>query len=109
MATPELTNLVIPKGTDFEKTFYVFSDSNEPLIFPNGATGTATIAKYSTSPNKTPFTVGIATGQITIGMAKTMTAKLDSGRNYFNILIQISPTKLDEYIRGTIIVTDTIQ
>jgi hypothetical protein len=107
MAVTEINDLSIEKGTDFEKVFYVFNDANEPLMFALDSVGSATISKYPTSPVSHSFVVGITTGAITIGMAKTITTELEPGRNYFNVLVESDGTTI-KFAKGTIIVNSTI-
>jgi len=108
MAVP-VVNLSLEKGTDFEATFNVFGEDSDPLLL-NNFTGVSKIRKYPTSPDSQSFTVSItaATGEVKIGMAKSTTTLLSSGRNYYDVLLtsQTNNTSF-KVVEGSIIVSDT--
>ena len=108
MAAPTV-NILLEKGTDFEATFNVFDVTQEPLIF-NNFIGVSKLRKYPTSPISFPFTVSItaSTGEVTIGMAKSITSQLPSGRNYYDILLtSLTNNTTFKVVEGNIIVSDT--
>ena len=109
MSVPAV-NLRIEKGTDFEATFNVFDPSDDPLLL-NNFTGSAKIRKYPSSPTSHSFTVSItsSTGEVRIGMGKTVTEQLTSGRNYYDVLLT-SQTNNSTFkvVEGTIIVSDSV-
>jgi hypothetical protein len=108
MAVP-VVNLILEKGTDFEATFNVFGEDSDPLIF-NNFVGVSKIRKYPTSPNSQAFTVSItaSTGEVKIGMAKSITSLLDSGRNYYDVLLtSLTNNATFKVVEGSIIVSDT--
>lgn len=108
MSAAEISDLTISKSTYFEVTFDITNDdgTNASLF---GATSTAKIKKYPSSPTYTPFTTSIntSTSTITLSMTSEVTATLIPGRNYFDVLI-INNFKPIKAIKGTIIVEETI-
>ena len=87
MTAIERNDLVIEKGTDFSVIIPVFDNAKQPLAFSTTASGSAKIAKYPTATNVQSFVVGITTGNISISMASTISSLLDSGRNYYNVIV----------------------
>lgn len=109
MAVPEV-NLTIQKGTDFEATFNV-SNSDGSVFSLLNYVATSKIRKYPTSPDSQSFSTAItvATGEIRISMASTVTSELDSGRNYYDVIITNSGTgKIQKVFQGTALVSDTV-
>lgn len=109
MSATQVVNLTIEKGTDFETSFYLTGDDGDMLNFLY-TTAEAYLMKYTTSPKKYQFNVGITTdlGEISISMGRSMTSTLPSGRNYFDVFTTNS--ELDfrtRVVTGTIIVEDT--
>lgn len=109
MAVP-VVNLVIEKGTDFEATFNVFEPDTSPANFFN-YTGVCKIKKYPTSPvaHNCKVTITAATGTVKVSMARTMTAELESGRNFYDVILTTN-TGLYSFkvLEGSIIVSDSI-
>lgn len=111
MAVAEVNSLTIDKGVDFEATFSIFSPDDSYYSL-NGFVGTSKIRKYPNSPTSHPFTVEItvATGEVKISMASTVTSQLSTGRNYFDVILNRSihgNSSTFKVIQGTIIVSDT--
>lgn len=111
MAVAEINSLTIDKGVDFEATFNVLSPDDSPFSL-NGYTGISKIRKYPNSPTSHNFKVEVtvATGEVKISMASTVTSQLTSGRNYFDVILNRSihgNTSVFKAIQGTIIVSDT--
>jgi hypothetical protein len=111
MAVAEINNLIIDKGVDFEATFNILSPDDSPFSL-NGYTGISKIRKYPNSPTSHPFRVEItiATGEVKISMASTVTSQLSTGRNYFDVILNRSlygNSSTFKAIQGTIIVSDT--
>jgi hypothetical protein len=110
-------NLVIEKGTDFDAKFKVLQSDSSDYTFSQQYSGKAKIRKYPSSPKSHEFQVQINTsGEVIISIAKTMTELLDSGRNYFDILLTgpfqtsngIGSTYLTrKVVEGSVIVSDT--
>jgi len=103
-------NLSIDKGTSFEATFNLtnFDDSVASLA---GYTATARIKKHPTATSYKSFstTVTAATGKIKISMGSTITSQLDSGRNYYDVVIaNNSGSSITKVFEGTVIVKDTV-
>lgn len=113
-----VVNLVLEKGTDFDAKFKVLQSDSSNYIFSQYYSGKAKIRKYPSSPKSQEFKVEIvgSTGEVIISMAKTTTELLESGRNYFDILIT-GPTQnpngigvtflTRKVVEGSIIVSDT--
>lgn len=109
MSVPEV-NLRIEKGTNFEATFKV-SNSDGSVFSLAGYTASSKIRKYPTSPSPQSFSssITVATGEIKISMASTVTSELDAGRNYYDVIITNSGTgKVQKVFQGTAIVSDTV-
>jgi hypothetical protein len=109
MSVPEV-NLRIEKGTNFEATFKV-SNSDGSVFALSNYVASAKIRKYPTSPNSQSFTTSITvfTGEIKISMASTVTSQIDSGRNYYDVIITNTGTgRIQKVFQGTAIVSDTV-
>lgn len=109
MAVPEV-NLRIEKGTDFEATFNV-SNSDGSVFSLTNYVASSKIRKYPTSPDSQSFSTSItvSTGEIKISMASTVTSELDSGRNYYDVIITNNDSgKIQKVFQGTAIVSDTV-
>lgn len=102
-------NLILEKGTDFYATFNIrLSDATD--LYLNEFTGVAKVRKYPTSPYSYEFDLEIDpfTSDITIRMSKEDTMNLESGRNYFDILLTETATNLtSKAVEGSIIVYDS--
>jgi hypothetical protein len=49
------------------------------------------------------------TGEVTIGMAKSITSLLNSGRNYYDVVLTSQTNNASfKVVEGTIIVSDTV-
>lgn len=103
-------NLSIDKGTNFEATFNLTNfDSSAANL--TGYTATARIKKHPTATSYKSFSTVItsATGKIQISMGSTTTAELDSGRNYYDVIItNQSGTSKTKVFEGMVLVNDTI-
>lgn len=113
MAVPEINNLTIQKGTNFEKTFNnIFNEDGSPLGINSSFSGVSKIAKHSNASTKYAFDVYLnqVDSSVTISMASTMTSQLPSGRCYFDLFLTYgySEPTTKAFIKGTIIVQDTI-
>jgi hypothetical protein len=109
MATPAV-NLQIEKGTDFEATFNVNNSDGSVFSLIN-YTATSKIRKHPTSPTAKSFSTSItvATGEIKISMGSSITADLDEGRNYYDVIItQSGSGKIQKVFEGTAIVSNTV-
>lgn len=111
-------NLTLEKGTDFDAKFKVLNPDSTNYQFSQFYTGKSIIRKYPSSPNFQEFKVDLigATGEVIISMAKTTTQLLNSGRNYFDVLITGPATNPNgigftystkKVVEGSIIVSDT--
>ena len=109
MAVVEVNHLTIDKGTDFDIEFDLSEDDGSPLNLV-GYTGNSKIRKYSTSPLYKPFVITFISrseGRIKISLSNAQTAGLQSGRNYFDVLLTDSFGKVKKVVEGTILVNES--
>jgi len=110
MSTVPVVNLAlaIERGTDFESKF-IIKNSDGSLFALEGYTAIAKIRKHPTSQLYTSFVTAIttATSEIKIQMDARTTAQLISGRNFYDVVINLDTTYIKVY-SGSVIVTDTI-
>jgi len=113
-----VVNLTLEKGTDFDAKFKVLQSDSSNYSFSAYYSAQSRIRKYPSSPNYKEFRVDIlgATGEIVISMGKTTTELLDSGRNYFDVIVTGPAQNLNgigvtyfttKVVEGSIIVSDT--
>jgi hypothetical protein len=111
-------NLTLEKGTDFDAKFKVLQSDSSDYIISQYFSAESKIRKYPSSPKSQSFKVDIigSSGEIIISMAKTTTLLLDSGRNYFDVLLTGPTQNLNgigvtyttkKVVEGSIIVSDT--
>jgi hypothetical protein len=103
-------NLTIEKGTDFEAIFNV-TNADGTVFALNGYIATSKIRKHPASNISKPFATAItvATGEIKISMASTVTDDLSVGRNYYDLIItQIGTGKIQKVFEGTALVSETV-
>jgi hypothetical protein len=108
MAVPAV-NLTIDRGTDFEKTFKV-KDSDGSSFALNNFEATALVRKHPSAKVYESFSTSIVPdkGEITISMDSDTTLYLNSGRNYYDVIItQLQSNKIKKVFEGSIIVSDT--
>jgi hypothetical protein len=100
-------NLTIEQGEDFEATFEVSNPDNTKVGL-SGYTAVATLRKYPGSDVGYSFSTSltISQGKVTIGMANTVTASLDSGRHYYDVFLinSLGNGKRYKAVEGNIIV-----
>lgn len=102
-------NFTLDKGTDFETEFDLTEDDGSPLNL-TGYTGSSKIRKYSTSPRYRPFTITFVDrlkGKIKISLPANLTAGLESGRNYYDVLLTDRIGKVRKVVEGNIIVNES--
>lgn len=106
MAVPEITNLTIEKGADFETTILIPEDTL-PISFDN-LTVLSQIRKYSNSIEQVTCSTSVneEEREITISLTSEQTLLLNPGRNYFDILVEQN-NKIYKVAKGTIIVYET--
>jgi hypothetical protein len=107
MSVPAITSLSIYKGTDFEQKVSIAITTLDSSIH----TASAKIRKHQTSETYQNFNTYIdeIDNSVVISMGNTVTSDLDSGRNYFDIVIENSSTnKIMKLTEGSILVYDTI-
>jgi hypothetical protein len=109
MAVPAV-NITIEKGTNFEAIYNV-TNADESIYSLKNQSATAKIRKHPTATTSKSFqtSITIATGEIKISMASTITAELSSGRNYYDVILTNSSNgKVTKIFEGTAIVNDTV-
>lgn len=109
MAVPAV-NLTIDKGTDFESTFNVTNSDGSVFSLTNYS-ATAKIRKHPAASASSSFTttITVSTGEIKISMGSTVTAELDEGRNYYDVIITQSGTgKVVKVFEGMAFVVNTV-
>lgn len=109
MAVPAV-NLTLDKGTDFEATFNV-SNTDGSVFSLLGYTASAKVRKHPSAEAYKSFatTITVATGEIKVSMASSVTSELVVGRNYYDVIItQANTNKIKKVFEGMIIVNDTV-
>ena len=109
MSVP-VVNLTIEKGTSFEATFNVFEPDSSAVNLTDYS-GVCKIKKYPTSSKSQScqVTITAATGEVKVSMAKTVTAQLETGRNYYDVILTTVNNGLSfRVVEGSIIVSDSI-
>lgn len=83
----QAVNITIEQGANFSKDF-ILRNPDKSLVSISTFTASAYLAKYAGDSTAYEFTVGIttSTSTINISMASTVTATLDPGRYYYNLL-----------------------
>lgn len=106
MSVQELTIIKIDRGTDFEKSISIGTTTLNSGIH----SAVSTIKKHSSAVDYSEFQTFIndTDNSIIISMGSTVTADLDLGRNYFDILLINNQTnKIVKLIEGSIIVNES--
>lgn len=108
-AVPEITNLIIEKGTDFEVSINLFNDDSSVAILSGLSTTYARIAKHPSSTRYQNFNISITAGSglIKLSLDSTKTSQLEVGRNYFDVILTVA-SKKTKVIGGTAIVVESI-
>jgi len=108
MAVAEITNIVIEKGTYFEATFNLFDPDQSASVLGQLTTSYASIRKFPESTVYEEFSKTITSGNGTIKLSLTadQTARLKSGRNYFDVVLTLSGLKV-KVVKGTAIVEES--
>lgn len=102
-------NFNLDKGTDFEEEFNLYEDDGTPLDL-TGYVGSAKIRKYPASPKYKPFTITFIDreeGRIKLSLTNTQTSGLESGRNYYDLLLTDGSGKIKKVVEGSIVVNDS--
>lgn len=113
MSVAQINTITIERGTDFEVTFDIFGEDLSENRFTDGYTGTFSLKKYPGASigfeKDVVFDPG--TNEIKVSLAKTETATLKPGRNYFQVTILSTPSAgslTNRVVEGTIIVSEEI-
>jgi hypothetical protein len=109
MSVLEVTNVIIYKGCDFEQDFQLLDESNSPI----NLVGCNVVSKIKRHPTAKTFNtfqvvyVNRETGTIRLSMSNSTTGFLAEGRNYFDIFVIFSNSKIKPVVRGTVLVEET--
>lgn len=111
MAVTEITNLTIDRGASFAASFNLFNNDKSGFPIDGIISSSARIRKHSKSDIYENFKVIITTSppaNITIELNSEQTAKLELGRNYFDVFITTSGNNRNKFVTGTVIVNDSL-
>jgi len=99
-------NLTVEQGTDFTTTFTIKNPDGTVLPL-TGYSATAKLGKYPSASSTTSFgiTLTAASGKVTLTLGNTVTAGLDPGRYYYDVVIQSSGGNITRVIEGMVLVT----
>lgn len=111
----QVVNLSIEKGTDFSLSLKL--KANGAPIDLTGYTFSAKMKKHYNAQTSYPFTVTpgspLTSGNVSIGMASTVTSTIPSGRYVYDVLVTnpgigtTTPSITSKYFKGTVIVEGT--
>ena len=109
MAAVSQVNLVIPKGINFEETFFLTAGDGGGL----NLTGQTVVAKLKKHPNATTAfsfstTLTISDSSIIISMSSATTATLPSGRCVYDIVLTSPGGFKSKVIEGTVLVQESV-
>jgi hypothetical protein len=109
MAAVIAENFTIQQGEDFTRDFILKNPDNS-LVGISSYTASGYLAKYAGDVTTYAFTVGIttSTSTIRISMASTITATLNAGRYYYNVLTVDGSSKKIKQREGSIIVNASV-
>ena len=112
MAGTEVSDVIIEKCSSFEKSFTLLNDDGTPTSLTGVGTANATIRKYSSSSISENFSLSVsgADGIITLSLTPEETSNLESGRNYFDVLMYttVGGSVRKKYLKGTALVEETM-
>ena len=99
-------NLTVEQGTDFTTTFTIKNPDGTVLPL-TGYTATAKIGKHPSASSTTDFSVSItaASGKVTLTLTNSVTADLEPGRYYYDVVIESSGGSITRVIEGMVLVT----
>jgi hypothetical protein len=102
-------NFTIQQGEDFSRDF-VLKNPDRSLVGISSYTASAFLAKYAGDSKTYSFVTGIttSTSTISISLASTITAALDSGRYYYNVFTVDGTSKKVKQREGSIIVNASV-
>ena len=106
------TNLLIHTGTDFEQTFVLEDDRTNSAKDLTGYTGVAKFKQfpnaYSTGDGALDFSLtNRKLGKIRIAMTDTVTAKLEPGKFFYDVLLN-DGSSVESVIEGQLIVKRSV-
>ena len=106
------TNLLIHTGTDFEQTFVLEDDRTNSAKDLTGYTGVAKFKQYPNAYSTSDSTFDFAftnrgLGKIRIAMTDTVTAKLEAGKYFYDVLLN-DGSSVESVIEGQLIVKRSV-
>jgi hypothetical protein len=105
-----LSNIYIDQGSDFS-TVISLTDSNGDILDLTGYTALAQIRKsYGSTTISATFgsTLVADTGQLTLTLADTVTASVDSGRYVYDVLLTDASGDKTRVLEGQAILTPSV-
>ncbi len=101
MSVNPVTNISIPQGADFSKTF-ISKESDGSATNLSGYSAAAKIKKHYGASDSTSFTVAItsSTGEVAISLTDTQTTSLDSGRYYYDVVLTSGSANKSRLVEG---------
>lgn len=108
MAVPAV-NIAIEQGTDFSTTFTI-TNSDETVYNLSSSSAVSTLKKFPSSTTSYSFstTITVATGQITVSMANSITSQISPGRYYYDVVVTNNTGLKSRVIEGMALVTASI-
>lgn len=109
MSVLEVTSIKIYKGCDFEQDFQLLDENNSPI----NLIGCVVVSKIKRHPAAKSFNafnvvyVNRQSGTIRLSMSNSTTGFLAEGRNYFDIFVIFSNSKIKPVVWGTVLVEET--
>ena len=105
-----LSNIYIDQGSDFS-TVISLTDSNGDILDLTGYTALAQIRKsYGSTTISATFgsTLVADTGQLTLTLADTVTASVDSGRYVYDVLLTDASGDKTRVLEGQAVLTPSV-
>lgn len=101
MAVNPVTNISIPQGADFSKTF-TSKESDGSASNLAGYSAAAKIKKHYDASTSTSFSISItaSTGEVAISLTDTQTTDLDPGRYYYDVVLTSGSGSKSRLVEG---------
>jgi hypothetical protein len=105
MSVAQVNNIRIIPGTDFDVPFNILGSDSNPASLVGAAVSVAQIGKWPGSNNQFNFDTILTTetGELKIGLGRSITTQLELGRNYYKVEL-IKSGKSFRVLEGTAIV-----
>lgn len=109
MAVAEINHLSIEKGTDFGASARIMSTNEAAAIISGISSSYARIRKHSNSVVYEEFNSATLTssGVLTLTLSADRSSRLESGRNFFDVVFVIN-NKKTKVAKGTMIVWESM-